>query len=409
LACLQPFDLLDKRISSILKEIMSTDVIIIGAGAAGLMCAIEAGKRGRSVLLLDHNKKVGEKIRISGGGRCNFTNRKVNPSNYISQNPHFCTSALARNTPTDFISLIENHDIQYHEREHGQLFCDGSAEQIIQMLIADCRKADVEIQTGINILKIEKNESFELFTDKPRIVTSSLVIATGGLSIPKLGSTDFGLKVAEKFGLKVIAPKPGLVPLTFNDKNFKPFHELSGISLDVEVSCNGISFREKMLITQRGLSGPAILQISSYWNAGDPLTINLLPDIDIVRELDKQRTTKKHLSTILEQFLPIRFVKVWLEQFGGAKVMHHYSSAALKEVAQALMHWAIIPSGTEGYQKAEVTVGGIDTAELSSKTMEVKKIPGLYFIGEIVDVTGWLGGYNFQWAWSSGWAAGQVV
>ena len=388
---------------------MNTDVIIIGAGAAGLMCAIEAGKRGRSVLLLDHNKKVGEKIRISGGGRCNFTNRKVNPSNYISQNPHFCTSALARYTPTDFISLIEKHGILYHEREHGQLFCDGSAEQIIKMLIAECRKANVEIQTGINILKIEKNESFELFTDNSRLVTFSLVIATGGLSIPKLGSTDFGPKVAEKFGLKVIAPRPGLVPLTFNDKNFKPFHELSGISLDVEVGCNGISFREKMLFTQRGLSGPAILQISSYWNSGDPLAINLLPDIDIVGELDKQRTTKKHLSTILEQFLPNRFVKVWLEQFGGSKFMYQYSSAMLKEVAQALTHWTIFPTGTEGYQKAEVTVGGIDTSELSSKTMEVKKIPGLYFIGEIVDVTGWLGGYNFQWAWSSGWAAGQVV
>ena len=388
---------------------MNTDVIIIGAGAAGLMCAIEAGTRSRSVLLLDHNKKVGEKIRISGGGRCNFTNRNVNPSNFISQNPHFCTSALARYTPTDFISLIEKHGILYHEREHGQLFCVGSAEQIIKMLIAECRKANVEIQTGINIIKIEKNESFELFTDNSRLDTSSLVIATGGLSIPKLGSTDFGLKVAEKFSVKVIATKPGLVPLTFNAKDFKPFHELSGISLDIEVGCNGISFREKMLFTQRGLSGPAILQISSYWNMGDPLSINLLPDIDIFSELDKQHTTKKHLSAILEQFLPNRFVKVWLEQFDGSKFMFQYSSAALKEVAQALTHWTIFPTGTEGYQKAEVTVGGIDTSELSSKTMEVKKIPGLYCIGEIVDVTGWLGGYNFQWAWSSGWAAGQVV
>ena len=389
---------------------MNKDVIIIGAGAAGLMCAIEAGKRSRSVLLLDHNKKVGEKIRISGGGRCNFTNRKVNPSNYISQNPHFCKSALARYTPTDFISLIEKHGILYHEREHGQLFCDGSAEQIIQMLVEECRRVGVAVQTDSEIKKITKLEDrFELITDHSSFITAHLVIATGGLSIPKLGSTDYGLKVSEKFGLKVIAPKPGLVPLTFSANDFKPFHELSGISLDVEVGCNGVSFREKMLFTQRGLSGPAILQISSYWNTGDPLTINLLPDIDIFSELEKHHTTKKHLSTTLEQFLPNRFVKVWLEQFGESKVMYHYPTATLKEVAQALTHWTIFPTGTEGYKKAEVTVGGIDTSELSSKTMEVKKIPGLYFIGEIVDVTGWLGGYNFQWAWSSGWAAGQVV
>ena len=388
---------------------MNKDVIIIGAGAAGLLCAVEAGKRGRSVLLVDHNKKVGEKIRISGGGRCNFTNRNVNSSNFISQNPHFCKSALARYTPTDFISLIEEYTIKYHERDHGQLFCDGSAEQIIQMLLEECRKVNVEIQTEKKIIKIEKNEFFKLSADNSILDTSSLVIATGGLSIPKMGATDFGLRAAEKFGLNIISPKPGLVPLTFHAKTFQSFHELSGISLDVEIECNRISFREKMLFTQRGLSGPAILQISSYWNTGDPITINLLPDIDIADEMDKQRTSKKHLSTILEQFLPIRFVKVWLEQLGESKVMFQYSLPALKELAQNLTHWTIIPSGTEGYQKAEVTVGGINTNELSSRTMEVKKIPGLYFIGEIVDVTGWLGGYNFQWAWSSGWAAGQVV
>lgn len=406
---MQPFDLLDRRISSILKVIMSIDVIIIGAGAAGLKCAIEAGKRGRSVLVLDHNKKIGEKIRISGGGRCNFTNRNVAFPNYISQNPHFCKSALARYTPKDFISLMDNYGIHYHERRHGQLFCDDSAEQLIQMLLEECRKANVEIQTGVSITHIKKQNSFKLMTDNSQFTTSSLVIATGGLSIPKLGASSFGLKIAEQFGIKIVPTKPGLVPLKFNEKDFKPFQELSGISLEAEVSCNRKSFRENILITHRGLSGPAILQISSYWNDRDSISINLLPDIDILNEFKKEHQSKKHLSTILEQFLPSRFVKVWLEQFGKSKPMHQYSSAKLKEISIALTNWQITPIGTEGYLKAEVTVGGIDTNEISSKTMESIKVPGLYFIGEVVDVTGWLGGYNFQWAWSSGWAAGQVV
>jgi len=406
---LQPFDLLDKRISSILKARMNTDIIIIGAGAAGLMCAIEAGKRGRHVIVLDHNLKVGEKIRISGGGRCNFTNRDVAFPNYISQNPHFCKSALARFTPAGFIALIEKYGIQYHEREHGQLFCDSSAEQIIQMLLEECEKANVDIQTGVSITKIEKQNSFNLITDKSQLVTPTLVIATGGLSIPKIGASNFGLKIAEQFGIRIVPTKPGLVPLKFNEKEFKPFQELSGISLDAEVGCNGKSFRENILITHRGLSGPAILQISSYWNSRDSISVNLLPDIDILNEFTKERQSKKHLSTILEQFLPSRFVKVWLEQFGELKPMHQYSSAKLKEISVALTNWQITPTGTEGYLKAEVTVGGIDTNEISSKTMESKKVPGLYFIGEVVDVTGWLGGYNFQWAWSSGWAAGQAV
>ena len=388
---------------------MSKDVIIIGAGAAGLMCTIEAGKRGRSVLVLDHNKKIGEKIRISGGGRCNFTNRNANPLNFISQNPHFCKSALARYIATDFISLIEKHGIKYHEKDHGQLFCDGSAEQIIQMLLEECRKVNVEIQTGVSISKIEKQNSFILTTDNSQFVTSSLVIATGGLSIPKMGATNYGLKIAEQFDIKIISPKPGLVPLTFHSKDFDGFKDLSGISIDAEVRCGKIIFRENMLLTHRGLSGPAILQISSYWNPGDSISINLLPGIDILDVLKEHHQSKKQLATILEQFLPARFVKIWLEQHGGSKPSYQYSSSELKEFARHLSDWQIIPSGTEGYPKAEVTVGGVDTDELSSKTMEAKKEPGLYFIGEVVDVTGWLGGYNFQWAWSSGWAAGQVA
>ena len=388
---------------------MNADVIIIGAGAAGLMCAIEAGKRGRSVLVLDHNKKIGEKIRISGGGRCNFTNRNVNPSNFISRNPHFCKSALARYTPTDFISLIEKYGIQYHERDHGQLFCGGSAEQIIQMLMEECRKANVEIQTGVSITKIEKQNSFNLVTDTSRLVTSSLVIATGGLSIPKMGASNFGLKIADQFGINNITPRPGLVPLTFHSMDFEGFKDLSGISIDAEVRCNKISFREKMLLTHRGLSGPSILQISSCWNPGDLIVVNLLPGIDFLSVLNENHQSKKQLATILEQFLPARFVKVWLVQYGGSKPLNQYSSSELKELSRHLSDWQILPSGTEGFAKAEVTVGGIDTDELSSKTMEAKKEPGLYFIGEVVDVTGWLGGYNFQWAWSSGWAAGQVA
>ena len=388
---------------------MSKDVIIIGAGAAGLMCALEAGKRGRSVLVLDHNKKIGEKIRISGGGRCNFTNRNVNPANFISRNPHFCKSALARYTHTDFISLIEKYGIPYHERDHGQLFCDGSAEHIIHMLMEECRKANVEIQTGVSITKIEKQNSFHLVTDTSRLVTSSLVIATGGLSIPKMGASNFGLKIADQFGINNITPRPGLVPLTFHSMDFEGFKDLSGISIDAEVRCNKISFREKMLLTHRGLSGPSILQISSCWNPGDLIVVNLLPGTDFLSVLNENHQSKKQLATILEQFLPARFVKVWLVQYGGSKPLNQYSSSELKELSRHLSDWQILPSGTEGFAKAEVTVGGIDTDELSSKTMEAKKEPGLYFIGEVVDVTGWLGGYNFQWAWSSGWAAGQVA
>jgi predicted Rossmann fold flavoprotein len=388
---------------------MTTDVIIIGAGAAGLMCAIEAGKRGRSVLVLDHNKKIGEKIRISGGGRCNFTNVNVSPANFISQNPHFCKSALARYTQSDFIALVGEHHIPYHERNHGQLFCDGSAEQIIRMLLDECRLANVEIQTNCRVKAITRLNNFTVVTDNSKLETSSLVIATGGLSIPKMGATNFGIKIAEQFGINIVSPKPGLVPLIFHSKDFEGFKDLSGISIDTEVRCNKTSFRESMLFTHRGLSGPAILQISSYWNPGDSLSVNLLPHITILDVLKENHQSKKQLTTVLEQFFPVRFVKVWLEQRMDSKPMNYYSPSEVKELARQISDWQITPSGTEGYSKAEVTVGGVDTDELSSKTMETKKVPGLYFIGEVVDVTGWLGGYNFQWAWSSGWAAGQVV
>ncbi|MCX6122639.1 MAG: NAD(P)/FAD-dependent oxidoreductase [Ignavibacteriales bacterium] len=389
---------------------MNTDVIIIGAGAAGLMCAIEAGKRGRSVLVVDHNKKIGEKIRISGGGKCNFTNRNVNPSNFISQNPHFCKSALARYTPTDFISLIEKHCIHYHERKHGQLFCDGSAEQIIHMLVKECQSVGVTVQTDSKVKRITQLEDgFELITDHSTLITAHLVIATGGLSIPKMGATNYGLKIAEQFGINIIPPKPGLVPLKFDSKDFNSFQELSGVSLDAEVSYKGISFRENILLTHRGLSGPAILQISSYWNPGDSLSVNLLPDIDALDLLKTHHHSKKQPATILEQFLPASFTKAWFAQRGESKPMNRYSTDDLKSIAASLTNWLLVPTGTEGYAKAEVTIGGVDTNELSSKTMESKRIPGLFFIGEVVDVSGWLGGYNFQWAWSSGWAAGQVV
>jgi hypothetical protein len=304
---------------------------------------------------------------------------------------------------------VNKYHIPYHERAHGQLFCDDSAELIIAMLRDECRSANVLVHTNRRVKSIRKTNKFSIVTDQLSLEASSLVIATGGLSIPKLGATSYGFTLAEQFGLNIISPQPGLVPMTFHEKDFKTFQELSGISMDAEVGCNGISFRENILFTHRGLSGPAVLQISSYWNDGYPISINLLPDTDILKVLEREHRSKKHLSSVLEQFLPARFVKVWLDPVGGPKPMNQYSSAALKQIALALTRWRIVPTGTEGYQKAEVTVGGIDTNELSSKTMESKKIPGLFFIGEVVDVTGWLGGYNFQWAWSSGWAAGQVV
>ena len=388
---------------------MKKDVIVIGAGAAGMMCAAQAGKRGRSVLILDHATRLAEKIRISGGGRCNFTNASVKPENYLSHNPHFCRSALARFTPRDFLALIGKHKIAWHEREHGQLFCDDSAQQIIDLLKRECDEAGVEWNMGCHIEAAAKTTGFTIATDRGHFEAESLVIATGGLSIPKIGATPFGYRIAEQFGLNVIPVRPGLVPLTFQPRDFAQFTELSGISIDAVASCGGASFREAVLVTHRGLSGPAILQISSYWQPGDAIGIDLLPDLDAEALLLDHQRDAAQLATLLSHHLPKRFVQQWCEGRAEVKPMNQYNAKQLKEIAASLHDWRLVPSGTLGYRKAEVTLGGVDTDELSSKTMEAKKVPGLYFIGEVVDVTGWLGGFNFQWAWASGHAAGQFV
>ncbi len=385
------------------------DVIILGAGAAGCMCAIEAGKRGRSVLLLERNLKIGEKIRISGGGRCNFTNVVTRHEHYLSENPHFCKSALARFTPDDIIALIERHAIKHHEKKLGQLFCDESSRQVIGMLEKECRDAGVETMTGCMISEVRKEDRFIVATNKGKFESASLVIATGGLSIPKLGATDFGLKLARQFGLSITSTKPGLVPLVFTNGDLKFFKELAGVSADAVVSCNGQAFRENILFTHRGLSGPAILQISSYWNPGDSISINLSPDVDLLAFLKENHDSGNELTTVLADILPRRLSKQWCDWFAPSQPMNRYPVSALTDMASRLHNWELTPSGTEGYQKAEVTCGGVDTRELSSKTMEVQKVPGLFVIGEVVDVTGHLGGYNFQWAWASGYVAGQYV
>jgi len=385
------------------------DVIIIGAGAAGLMCAIEAGKRGRRTLVIERNPVVGEKIRISGGGRCNFTNLNADHSNYLSDNPHFCKSAMARFTTEDFIALVEKHGIAYHEKKLGQLFCDGRSQEIIAMLLKECSEAGVEIATGCEVTEIRKDVAFKVFASQGIFEADSLVIATGGLSIPQIGATNFGYRIAEQFGLKVTPLRPGLAPLRVESDEFEPFRKLSGVSLEAVVSCGVVSFRENILFTHRGLSGPAILQISSFWHEGDAISINLLPDIDTERFLESHRNSGKEIDALLCQVLPKRFVEAWLAQRGGSLPVNRYSKRELSELATRLQQWEITPTGSEGFGKAEVTVGGVHTGELSSKTMESKKVPGLYFVGEVVDVTGWLGGYNFQWAWASGWVGGQCA
>lgn len=390
----------------------SWDVIIIGAGAAGLLCAIEAGKRGRKVLLVEHSERAGKKIEISGGGRCNFTNIHTSPENFISANPHFCKSALARYTPADFISLVEKHGIAYHEKKLGQLFCDGRSRQIIDMLLRECLDAGVEIRCGCHVLQVQKDEAFCLETNFGNIVSSSLVIATGGLSIPPLGASDFGYRIARQFGLRVEEPRPALVPLTLTPQMQQQLSRLSGISLEVLVSCRSQEFRENILITHRGLSGPAILQISSYWQPGEPISINLLPDDDVLDLLtgqDARHSSAVELANLLSSHLPKRFAHAWCDLYAASKPLKQYTGGELQDTAQKLHDMQITPLGTEGFKKAEVTAGGVATTELSSQTMEAKRIPGLYFIGEVVDVTGQLGGYNFQWAWASGYAAGQFV
>lgn len=400
------------------------DVIIIGAGAAGLMCAIEAGKRSRQILLIDHSAKIGEKIRISGGSRCNFTNMHASNDDYLSQNQHFYKSAFARYTPNDFIDLVEEYKIAYHEKKLGQLFCDKSSQEIISMLLQECEAYGVEIRINCKVNKIcqgnnkteEKREtnnhsSYILESNQGNFSCESLVIATGGLSIPKIGATDFGYKVAQQFGLQVTETRPGLVPFTFTGKEQKIFEKLSGASVDTITSYNGKSFRENILFTHKGLSGPAILQISSYWKPGDEIKINLLPDIDMKESLlaaqENETERKKELKTWLKQSLPKNFLDVFCEEYISSKAIKQYNHKEIDELANTLHNWLLKPSGTEGYAKAEVTLGGVDTNELSSKTMEAKKSKNLYFIGEVVDVTGHLGGYNFQWAWASGYVAGQ--
>ena len=398
------------------------DVIVIGAGAAGMMCAAQAGQRGRRVLLIDHAAKIGERIRISGGGRCNFTNRNVGAENFLSQNPHFARSALARYSQFDFIKLVERYRIAYHEKTLGQLFCDDSARQIIAMLHAECDAGGVQWAQPCSVQNIERIDSnglrFELMTAHATLRCQSLVIASGGLAIPQLGATPFGYKVAEQFSLPVIAPKPALVPLALAPETLAPLEALVGVSLDVATHCDGqpAEFHEGMLITHRGLSGPAILQISSYWQMQEyagakkqAIAIDLLPGVDAAAWIAPQRHGKATLPSLLAEHLPKRFAQEWCALHGWVKPLAEHSSRDLAAMIAALKGWTLMPAGTLGYAKAEVTLGGVDTNALSSRTMETKAVPGLYFIGEVVDVTGWLGGYNFQWAWSSGWVAGQFA
>jgi len=388
---------------------MNHDVIVIGGGAAGLLCAIEAGKRGRKVIVLEHADRIGKKIAISGGGRCNFTNIHTSPENFISANPHFCKSALARYAPSDFISLVEKHGIPYHEKKLGQMFCNEGSRRIIEMLLNECESAGVEIRCGGTVRSVEKRAKFEVETEIGSVVASSLVVATGGLSIPTLGATDFGYRMARQFGLAIQEPRPALVPFTLSSRTQTELTTLSGISVDALVSYGGQQFRENILVTHRGLSGPAILQISSYWKPDASIAINLLPEHDAGKLLREQQDGEMELANFLSQFLPRRFAHAWCALNAPSQPLKRFTPVQLARIAERINHWEIVPSGTEGYKKAEVTAGGIATGELSSQTMEVRRVPGLYFIGEVVDVTGQLGGYNFQWAWASGFAAGQSV
>lgn len=385
------------------------DVIVIGGGAAGLFCAIEAGKRGRRVLVLEHNDRVGKKIAISGGGRCNFTNIHTSSANFISSNPHFCKSALARYTPSHFIALVEKHGIAYHEKKLGQLFCDRSSQQIIDMLLDECRRARVEIRCNTEVHSIVRDEMFHLRLGSETITTTSLVIATGGLSIAPIGATDFGYRTARQFGLAIVQPRAALVPLTLAPDVLERLSPLSGVSVDVIASHETTHFRENMLITHRGLSGPAILQISSYWRPGETISINLLPDERALDVLESNSSSDIELANLLARYLPRRFAHAWCDLYFTSRPMKQYERKELRDVANALSSMQIAPTGSEGFKKAEVTAGGVDTDELSSQTMEARKVRGLFFVGEVVDVTGHLGGYNFQWAWASGYAAGQFA
>ena len=387
-------------------------MLILGAGAAGLFCAFTAGQRGKRVRVIEHANKVGKKILMSGGGRCNFTNTGTTAANYLSANPHFCKSALARYTPWDFIALVDKHGIKYHEKELGQLFCDESSKLILRMLLDECRDANVVIETDCTISAVQqRNGVYEVITARGVYSAPSIVVATGGLSIPSMGATGFGYQLARQFGHEVLPTRAGLVPLTLSGKPLEDYADLSGVALPVEVSADEASFRGALLLTHRGLSGPAILQISSYWQPGQPLSLNLLPFEDAETWLAAQQAERpaSELKTVLSDVLPKRFAQRLCERWITSKPLRQYRAAELKAIAAQLAEWPITASGTEGYRTAEVTLGGVDTNGLSSSTMMSKHQPGLYFIGEVVDVTGWLGGYNFQWAWASGHAAGHSV
>jgi predicted Rossmann fold flavoprotein len=391
---------------------MSFDVIIIGGGAAGLMCAIEAGKRGKRVVLLEHANRVGKKILMSGGGRCNFTNLYATPENYLSANPHFCKSALARYTQWDFIALVDKHRIAWHEKELGQLFCDDSSKQIVRLLLDECAAAGVRILTDCAIEQVRREDAgFAVATSLGGFNADKLVVATGGLSIPKMGATGLGYELARQFDLKVLPTRAALVPLTLSGRHLDDYADLAGVALPAAASANGQSFRAGLLFTHRGISGPAILQISSYWEPGVPLQLDLLPERDTFEVLTAQQQERPatELKTVLGEVLPKRLAQRLCELRFGNRLLRQYRPAELREIAGLLQAWPITASGSEGYRTAEVTLGGVDTAELSSTTLEARKVPGLHFIGEVVDVTGHLGGFNFQWAWASGWAAGQVV
>ncbi|MBP1472725.1 NAD(P)/FAD-dependent oxidoreductase [Frateuria sp. MAH-13] len=391
---------------------MKTDVLIIGAGAAGLMCAITAGQRGRRVLVLDHANKPGKKILMSGGGRCNFTNLGVTPANYLSANPHFAKSALARYTPADFIALVEKHRIAYHEKELGQLFCDDSSKQIVRMLLDECAAAGVRVETSCAVERVRHGEAgFSVATARGEVHAESLVVASGGLSIPSMGASGFGYELARQFGHAVLPTRAGLVPLTLSGKHQERYADLAGVALAAEARCGRQAFRAGLLFTHRGVSGPSILQVSSYWQPGEELRLDLLPDRDAADWLPAQRAVRPaaELKTVLGDVLPKRLAQRLCELDFGNRPMRQYREAELVAIGARINDWPLVASGTEGYRTAEVTLGGVDTDGLSSSTMQSKRVPGLYFIGEVVDVTGWLGGYNFQWAWASGHAAGEVA
>jgi hypothetical protein len=384
-------------------------VIVLGGGAAGLLCAIEAGRRGRRVRVLERNAEVGRKILISGGGRCNFTNTGTAPERFLSENPDFCRSALARYTPADFIAKLDAHGIAWHEKKLGQLFCDGSARQVVAMLVRECREAGVEIRCGAEVKAVRREDGFVLETREGPLRCASLVVATGGLSIPKLGATDFAHRLARQLGVPITETRPGLVPLRFAGEDLAFCVALAGVSIEAIVRCGGAAFRENALFTHRGLSGPALLQVSSEWRPGGEVALDLLPDEDAAAVLADARAKGRGLVRVLAERQPRRFAQAWAERFGPARPLAECSKAELAALAARLHAWVLRPSGSEGYAKAEVTVGGIDTQELSSRTMACRRVPGLHFVGEAVDVTGSLGGYNVQWAWASGFSAGQAV